>query len=151
MRIALDSNVLIYAEGLNDEDRQDIANLVLDSIEPHNLVLPLQAAGETFLRMLRDAKYTRATAAARVAQWLETFEIQETTAEVFSGALDIVRRHGFGVWDSVILSAASVAGAGVLLSEDMHDGFRWRDTTIVNPFGDDPQVLVDRLTRGTIH
>ena len=32
-----------------------------------------------------------------------------------------------------------------LFSEDMHDGFRWRGVTIINPFTDDPPPVVREL------
>jgi predicted nucleic acid-binding protein len=35
--------------------------------------------------------------------------------------------------------------SGVLFSEDMHDGFRWRGVTIINPFTDDPSPVVREL------
>ena len=58
MLIALDSNILIYAEGINDERRRLLATLLLDAIGPGNLVLPLQAAGEVFRALLKSAIHT---------------------------------------------------------------------------------------------
>jgi predicted nucleic acid-binding protein len=77
--------------------------------------------------------------------------VQETTQNVFETALDIMSRHGFQMWDSIILSAAAASGASVLLSEDMQSGFRWRDVTIVNPFLFSPNELVEFVSMSTRH
>jgi predicted nucleic acid-binding protein len=151
MRVAVDSNILIYAEGLNDSRRQDIANELLNAIGAENIVLPLQAAGETFLALLRSAEHTRESASARIARWTSGYAVQETTSEVFARAIDLVRRHGLQVWDSIILSAASVAGAAFLLSEDMQDGFRFRQTIVLNPFTGDAAAIMRRLSRQKLH
>ena len=42
MRIAVDTNVLGYAEGLDDEDRRTRANEVLLALRRHDMVMPLQ-------------------------------------------------------------------------------------------------------------
>ena len=151
MRIALDSNILIYAEGINDERRQILATLLLDAIGPQNLVLPLQAAGEVFRTLLKSGSHTPETATLKVKAWLTHFKCQETTTRVFDRALQIVRQHGLQVWDSIILSAAAESGARYLLSEDMQDGFKWQNVTIINPFMGNTEKTVERLMKATLH
>jgi predicted nucleic acid-binding protein len=151
MLIALDSNILIYAEGINDERRRLLATLLLDAIGPGNLVLPLQAAGEVFRALLRSAIHTPKSAALRVRAWQSHFRSQETTIKVFDRALQIASLHGLQVWDSIILSAAEESGAGYLLSEDMQDGFIWQSVTIINPFAGDTEKIIERLMKATLH
>ncbi len=49
-------------------------------------------------------------------------------------AADLANDHRLGIWDAVILSAASRAGCRMLLSEDMQNGFTWGGVTVVDPF-----------------
>ena len=142
MRFALDSNILIYAEGVNDMTRQAIALRLIEGIGSADLVVPLQVAGETLMRISKGGRVSKSKAVAIIDSWLARLPVQETTSDVFAGALELAAKHAFQIWDAVILSAAAVAGASVLLSEDMQDGFTWNGVTIINPFADNPAKLV---------
>ena len=61
--------------------------------------------------------------------------VEPLTAEIHDKALDVMGRHGFSVYDSLIIAAAIRAGCDTLYSEDLQDGFRADALlTIVNPF-----------------
>ena len=48
-----------------------------------------------------------------------------------------------------MLAAAEAAGAHLLLSEDLHDGFVWRGVTVSNPFAPAAsKAALDRFLRG---
>jgi predicted nucleic acid-binding protein len=145
LRFAVDSNVLIYAEAADDDWRQEVALALLDRLGTANLLLPLQAAGETLNWLVRKAKLPRREAVSRIVVWLRAFRLQDTSEAVFEAAQELVRDHGFQVWDAVIVAAASAGSASVLLSEDMQDGFRWRGVTIVNPFSPQPAPIIRLL------
>lgn len=145
MRLALDSNVLIYAEGGNDAHRQRIAHDIIGSLQPSQILVPLQSAAETFRWLVKKGGIERARASSRTSWWLEKFETQDTNREVFSGAADLTVVHGLQFFDAIILAAASVAGVDVLLSEDLHDGFAWRGVTVANPFAAEPSPIIRTL------
>jgi predicted nucleic acid-binding protein len=151
MLAALDSNVLIYAEGLNDDARRDTAQAHILALGPGRIVIPVQALGEMLLAQLRIAKRDAAYAAHRAREWSRRHVLQETTQDVFDDALIIMERHGLRVWDAIILAAAEAASATVLLSEDMQNGFRWRNVTIVNPFSVTPESLLAFMSISTRH
>ena len=46
MRIALDTNLLAYAEGLGDETRCRLASDLIAKLNPVNSLVPLQVLGE---------------------------------------------------------------------------------------------------------
>lgn len=56
------------------------------------------------------------------------------TAETNRTALDISRRHGFRIYDSLILAAAMEAGCTTLLTEDLQHGHVVGGVRIENPF-----------------
>lgn len=63
--IALDTNILVYAEGVNGEGRQHAARRVIEQLHGDDLVIPAQVLGELFTVLTRKAE--RALAAARLA------------------------------------------------------------------------------------
>ena len=62
MRVALDTNILAYAEGVNGQDRKDTALLILRDFAEHELMVPAQALGELFVVLTRKAKREAAEA-----------------------------------------------------------------------------------------
>src|SRR5947207_3499648 len=105
-RFALDSNFMAYAEGVNDRARQERAAAVIRAVRPHELVVPIQAIGELVRVLLGKLKINRTEATSRAAVWLR-YPTQDTSRAVLEGALDLAARHSFGIWDSIVLSAAA--------------------------------------------
>ena len=60
-------------------------------------------------------------------------------------AADLAADHQLGIWDAVILSAASQSGCRLLLSEDLQEGFTWAGVTVVNPFASPRHALLQTL------
>ena len=135
MRVALDTNVLAYAEGVNGEDRKATALRILRDFTEHEVVVPAQALGELFVVLTRKAKRDAATARGAVLGWADGFPLVDTTPAVVMDAMELVAAHRLAFWDAVMLAAAAQAGCRMLLSEDMQHGFTWRGVTIQDPFG----------------
>lgn len=146
MRIALDTNFLAYAEGIDDLARRNIAVAVLKQLEESSTFIPVQVLAELF-RVLRKARYTDEQAQTMVSRWQNTFHPIETSTSVLQSALDLSVRHKFSIWHAVILSAAAEASCHLLLSEDLQDGFTWRGVTIVNPFAAKRHALLEEALR----
>jgi predicted nucleic acid-binding protein len=147
VKIALDTNVLAYAEGVDGAERKAVALEVLAAISSVPLILPVQVLGELFHVLVRKGR-SREAARAAVATWRDSCETFETTAEVLSRAFDLAVDHHVSTWDAVILSAASGAGCRLLLSEDMHEGFSWGGTMVLNPFAVPQHPLMNALLYG---
>lgn len=145
MRLALDSNVLIYAEGGNDQNRRLIAHRVVGGVLPSQILVPLQAAAETYRWLVSKGGMQPTIAARQIAWWLDKFTTQDTNREVFSGAIELSTAHGMQFFDSIVFAAAWVGGAKFLLSEDMQDGFKWRGVTIANPFASKPLPAIEGI------
>lgn len=134
MKIALDTNVLAYAEGINDDGRQALARDLIDRLAPAQVVIPVQVLGELFHVLVRKARRSPADARQAVLDWHRPFSVIETSSAALLAAADLTVDHRFDLWDAVILSVSAEAGCRLLLSEDMQDGFTWRGLTVVNPF-----------------
>lgn len=134
MRIALDTNVLAYAEGAGDPHRQGIALALLEAMKTSGAVLPVQVLGELFNVLVRKAGWSREQARQSVLAWKDAFTLAHTSAETMLSACQLAAAHQLSIWDAVMLSASAEANCQLLLSEDMHDGFVWRGVTVANPF-----------------
>ena len=136
MRIALDSNLLVYAEGVNGAERQHAALEMLKRIEAEEIVVPIQALAELFAVLTRKARISAQDARTSVLTWADAYAVIDTSFATLTDAMELVASHKLSSWDAVILAAAAGAECRILLSEDMHDGFTWRGATVRNPFSD---------------
>lgn len=145
MRLALDTNILVYAEGVNGEARQHAALDIVGKVPRASTFVPVQVLGELFRVLVSKSPLSAKAAQGRVANWQASFPLIATSPSVLSSALDLAVQHKLHVWDAVILSAASEADCRFLLSEDLHDGFTWRGVTVVNPFAPKKHESLERL------
>lgn len=134
MRVALDTNVLAYAEGANGAVMRDRALKLIQRLPPGAIVLPAQTLGELFNVLVRKAKRPPVRAREAVLSWRDSYAVVETSADVIVNATDLASDHGLTIWDSVVLAAAAKAECRLLLSEDLQEGFTWRGITVANPF-----------------
>lgn len=148
MRVALDTNILAYAEGVNGAERQVQALDLLERLPDHAVVVPAQALGELFNVLVLKAKRSRRVAGTAVLTWRDAYSVGDTSASVMVDALDLSANHQMRIWDAVMLSVAADVGCRLLLSEDLQDGFTWRGVTVTNPFGAQRHALLDALLRG---
>ena len=145
MRLALDTNVLAYAEGVNGSEKRDVALDLVRHLPQSAVVVPVQVLGELFNVLVRKAGRSKPEAREALLGWRDTFPVAATSPEVMLAAADLAADHGFGIWDAVILSVASQSGCRLLLSEDLHDGFTWGGVTVANPFQLQRHALLDAL------
>jgi predicted nucleic acid-binding protein len=134
MRIALDTNVLAYAEGANGAIMRDRALKLIQQLPPEAVVLPVQTLGELFNVLVRKAKRRPGRAREAVLSWRDAYAVVETSASAIVNAMDLASDHGLTIWDSVALAASAEAECRLLLSEDLQEGFTWRGVTVTNPF-----------------
>lgn len=134
IRVALDTNILVYAEGLNGDVKKQAAIELVQKLPQDLLVVPVQALGELFHVLVRKAGRRPADARTAILGWRDAFAVVETTAKVMITAADLACQHQLSIWDAVILAAASDTGCRLLLSEDLQDGFTWAGVTVANPF-----------------
>lgn len=145
MRVALDTNVLAYAEGVNGPSMKTLALALVGNLPQASVVLPVQTLGELFQVLVRKAGRSRPSARSAILSWRDAFSLFETSAGAMLAAADLAVTHQLGIWDAVIVSAAAEADCNLLLSEDMQDGFIWQGVTIANPFARSKHPLLKAL------
>ncbi len=145
MRVAFDTNVLAYAEGIDGLERREAALTLIRRLSQEAAVIPVQVLGELFNVLVRKGGKSRTEAREALLSWRDTFPIVETSPEVMLAAADLATDHQLSIWDAVILSAASQAGCRLLLSEDLQEGFTWGGVTVVNPFSTPRHPMLNAL------
>lgn len=129
----LDTNILVYAF---TNDRRTARADALLAAEPG---LAVQSFNE-FANVARRRRL--GWDQARITDALDALYVvcptpQALTFDVHRHGLALVWRHGFALYDSMIVAAAIAAGCDTLWSEDMHHGLVVEGTlTIRNPFRD---------------
>jgi predicted nucleic acid-binding protein len=136
VRSLLDTNVLVYADALDEPTRQRRA---IEVIKQHRAngeaVLCTQVLQEYVNVALRKLGLPAPLVRERLA-FYKRFEIATTTPDLIAGALDLHVLHGLSFYDALIVQAALVSGCQRVLTEDMHSGARFGGVQIVNPFLD---------------
>jgi len=142
---ALDSNILVYVEGVNGAEREAASRALIGQLPLKMTFVPAQALGELYNVLTRKAGWPGDRARTAVLAWKDSFPVVPTTASAIADAVDLAADHRMGVWDSVMMSVAAEAGCRLLLSEDLQDGFTWRGITVVNPFAAEQHPLLAAL------
>jgi len=145
MRIALDTNILAYAEGIGDQARKDATLSLLQRIPADDILLPAQTLGELYRVMTGKALRDRGNSREAILSWADAYPVADSTWSAFQSALDLNADHGFQIWDALILSVAVENKCRMLLSEDLQHGFIWRGLSVVNPYADPVHPLLQRL------
>jgi predicted nucleic acid-binding protein len=142
MYIAVDTNILVYAEGLNGEPRQATARAIVARLARESTLLPVQVLAELYAVLVKKAGRSRTEARDAVLEWGDTFPIIETSSPVLVQAMELAAGHQLAFWDAVVLASAADANCRLLLSEDLQHGFTWSGVTVVNPFAASPHPLL---------
>ncbi len=133
-RFSLDANVLVYAVDRSAPDKHQRARLIVLAAPRLDCWLTIQALGEFYFLTTRKGIVAPTDAEAQILDWLNLFQTAGADASTLRAALPhpVARRLSF--WDAMLLTTAIEAGCELMLSEDMHDGMRFGNLTIRNPF-----------------
>jgi predicted nucleic acid-binding protein len=145
MRIALDTNILAYAEGIGDAFRHQASVDLVRMLPPSLVVIPAQCLGELFRVLTGKARQEASLAQQAILGWADTYETADSTWTAFQSAMDAVASHNLQIWDALILAVAAEQRCRLLLSEDMQDGFTWHGVTVVNPYQEQKHPLLQSV------
>jgi predicted nucleic acid-binding protein len=149
--VALDTNILAYAEGVNDAARQAKALELIASLPTGRAILPVQVLGELFRVLTAKIKRPVTEVRAAILSWRDAMPVHDTTDQALLSAMDLVADHGLQIWDALIMAVAADARCRLLLSEDLQPGFTWHGVTVVNPFTESMHPLLVPLLAPAHH
>jgi predicted nucleic acid-binding protein len=148
MIAALDTNILVYVEGVNGAGRETASRTLIDQLPEDQTLIPVQALGELYNVLTRKSAWPSERAWLAVAAWRDSFALAPTTEAAMVAAIGLATEHRLSIWDSVMISVAAENDCRLLLSEDLQDGFSWRGVTIANPFAASRHPLLDAMLAG---
>jgi predicted nucleic acid-binding protein len=134
LRIALDTNVMAYAEGVGDARRCKSARDLVARLQGNSVVIPAQTLGELHRVLTGKAGHKATEVKSAILSWSDAFDVADSTFDALRAALDLAADHHLPIWDALILSVAAAQKCRLLLSEDFQHGFTWNGVTVVNPF-----------------
>ncbi|POR46227.1 PIN domain-containing protein [Bosea psychrotolerans] len=140
--VALDTNILVYAAGLNDGLRFKAADAIRIALGPDRTLIATQVLGEFFNVLVGKFRQERSFARRACELWMQSATIRAPEANSFARAFELATEQHFQIWDALILVTAAEAGCRILVSEDMQHGFVHRGVTVVNPFAEPPHPLL---------
>src|SRR5215471_21255698 len=103
MRLALATNVLAYAEGVNGAPRRRTALAIIGKLPLENTFIRVQVLGELFHVLVRKAGRRRERARAAILTWQDASPLIETSSAVMATATDLAVHHNLSIWDAVVL------------------------------------------------
>jgi predicted nucleic acid-binding protein len=127
-----DTNVVLYAFHKSDPRAQ-----VAESLLAGGGTISVQVLNE-FAAVARRKLRRSWEDIDRALAILRTFcpEPAPLTLHTHERAMDIARRSGYSIFDSLVIAAALETGSTILYTEDMQGGQKIDGLTIVNPFSD---------------
>jgi predicted nucleic acid-binding protein len=146
MTVAIDTNILVYVEGVDSEERRAAAVAVIDTVRRRDrAIIPAQSLGELYNVLVRKAHWQPENARQAVLGWRNAMPVAPTTERAMLAATQAAVTHRLGIWDSVMICVAAENGCRLLLSEDLQDGFTCDGVTVVNPFATPRHPLLAAL------
>jgi predicted nucleic acid-binding protein len=130
-KVFLDTNILLYTIG-----QHDVRTPVAEALVEQGGVVSVQVLNELASVAHRKLKMSwQEVADALGAIRILCPSVVPIAAETHDAALRLAVRHGFHIYDALIMAAALLAGCGTLYSEDMQSGqVIGGRLTIRNPF-----------------
>lgn len=128
-RVALDSNVLVYAVAGSGAKAEVAMGLVREGG-----VISVQALNETANVLRRKTALEWEAVEEALGLLRRLLVVVPLDVVTHARGLRLARATGYSVWDAMILSAALGAGCKTVFTEDMQDGREVEGLTICNPF-----------------
>lgn len=124
-----DTNVVLYL--LDDGPKADRAEAILAK-RPR---ISVQVLNEAMVNCRRKAGLDWNETNAFLSSVRALCEVEDLTLKTHEVGRALAERHGFAIYDAMIVAAALIAGCTTLWTEDMHHGLLVEERLrLVNPF-----------------
>lgn len=144
--IFVDTNVYFYAHDNHEPIKQAACRKWLMALGQRSLGRAnLQVANEFTHIVLRKRRDIDPETVFRMADEILVWGSAPVSFDTVRGARHIRVQTDYSWWDCLLLAAAVELGCTHFLSEDLHDGQRIGDLTIVDPFAHSPEQIIFSL------
>lgn len=133
-KVFIDTNVLIYSvDQAAPEKRARAIHLIQEHARLRTAVISTQVLQEFYSAATRKLGIQPLRAKQHL-QDFQNFDVITITPDMIEGAVDCCILNQVSFWDSLIVTAASIAGCKELLSEDLNHSQSIKGVKIRNPF-----------------
>jgi predicted nucleic acid-binding protein len=132
----VDTNVLVYAEDVDEKRKHGVArDLVSGLWRTREGVVSVQVLQEFFVTVTRKIPHPLpAKKALEIVREYLTWKVVDNTGGLLTGAVELQQKAKLSFWDALVVQAAVNANCDKLYSEDLNNGQVFGATTVVNPF-----------------
>ena len=129
----IDTNIWLYS--LLDTGEMEKTEAAQALIKSSEAIVSVQVVSEVCANLVRKAKMPEAEIRKFIEGIYAKHRVIDLDAQVFLFASELREEYSLSYWDSLVVSAAFLAGAEALYSEDMQAGLVVREALrIINPF-----------------
>jgi predicted nucleic acid-binding protein len=130
----IDSNIWLYAFiETQNAGKSSIAKSVIQN-KDISIVVSTQIINEVCVNLIKKANFSEEKIRELIESFYKKYGVIGIEREILFKSSEMREQHNFSFWDSIIFTSALYAGADILYSEDMQDGFVIEKTQIINPF-----------------
>ncbi len=132
-----DTNILVYLFDEKAHEKQQIARQLLKKATTEaQPVISTQVLQEFFVTVTREKGRGLPVPIARqfMQDLKKTFAVRQITTDCIFAAIERIEQSKISFWDGLIVETAREAGATILWTEDLHDGWNADGTNVRNPF-----------------
>ena len=130
----VDSNIWLYAFiESQDAGKSSIARSVIQN-KDISIAVSTQIINELCVNLIKKADFSEEKIRKLIESFHNKYDVIGIEREILLKSSKMWEQHNFSFWDSLIFASALYAGAEILYSEDMQDGFVIEKTKIINPF-----------------
>jgi predicted nucleic acid-binding protein len=132
----VDSNVLVYAYDLAQDEKHEQAKALLLSLWESGLgCVSIQVLQEFFVNVTRKSDFPLSPEqAAQVIHDFSDWTVHRPGIKDVISAIELHQRYQISFWDAMILQSARQCGCGTLWSEDLSDSQDYGGVKVVNLF-----------------
>jgi len=136
-KIFVDSNIWIYLFASDDVLKNELArDFITDNTNKGNIfVITYQVINEVGAVLKRKKKFSEEKIQFVVDTMLDLCVVQDFSREVIIKASVLRDEMLVSYWDSIIIAAAIESECKFLTSEDLQNGQKIEEITVVNIFG----------------
>ena len=128
----IDTNIWLYS--LLDTGEVEKTETTQVLIKSSEAVVSVQVISEVCANLIKKAKMPEAEIRKFIEGIYARHHVVELDMRVFLVASELREEYSLSFWDSLIVSAAFLAGAEIIYSEDMQNGLVIRESLrIINP------------------
>lgn len=131
VKSTIDSNILIYAFGKQDNSKNKIAREIIAECNK----ISLQAINETVFVLKRKFNFPGKELQEIIQFFKEKYIVKNIDIHTLETAMTVMDKYHYSFWDSMMLASALENECSVLYSEDMqHEQTIEKKLKIINPF-----------------